>query len=692
MVRLDEAAQPLHDVMPVKLFLNVVAGLAGLPLIPAPYCIGWIAVGFAIELWTWSVTRNWPAPGTVPPRRRANFAASYVCMNAWWLLLAALFWQAGGVAGHAVGAAAFMIIASVTVLLFYNVPAVFFAGGAAPVVGALVVLCADRGGDWRQMLPLWVVLIIGAIFTLGRAIETPSAQLQQRRINRTLADYETLTENVTDVISRTDLNGVFEYVSPAALRVLGYQPSELIGLSRWSLAHPDTLRAALHRMSRDPESAEALTLRMRHKDGHWVWLQSRSRVIFEDGVAVGVIDTSRDVTAQVAAEGALRAAKAEAEAASRAKGEFLANVSHEIRTPLNGVLGALHLLQDERLSAEGRQLIRSADDCGRMLAQLLNDVLDFSKIEAGQLELAPEPVDLLEALRGVAGLLDGQAKAKGLELKVEAAEADYWVEADPLRVRQAFFNLIGNAVKFTNAGHILARLTISDGEDGRRQVRLDVEDTGIGMTPATQARLFERFHQAEGDAARRFGGAGLGLSITRALARMMGGDITFASEAGKGSTFTFSFVAPAARSAGPSKTEAGALEDLRILLVEDNATNRMIARAMLARLGAAVEEAQDGIEGLEAAKLSRFDLILMDIQMPRMSGIEATRAIRALPGEAGRTPIIALTANAMTHQAAEYLAAGVDGVVAKPISAASLLQAIAQLVDDRRTGELAASS
>jgi PAS domain S-box-containing protein len=689
MARLDEAAQPLHDVMPVKLFLNVVAGLAGLPLIPAPYCIGWIAVGFAIELWTWTVTRDWPAPGTVPARRRANFAASYVCQNAWWLLLAALFWQAGGVAGHAVGAAAFLIIASVTVLLFYNVPAVFFAGGAAPVMGALIVLCADGGWGWRQTLPLWVVLTIGVIFTLGRAIETPSAQLQQRRLNRMLADYETLAENVTDVIARTTLEGVFEYVSPAALRVLGYEPAEMIGRSRWSLLHPETDREALQRVLDDP-AGKTMTLRVRHKDGHWVWLQSNARLIVEDGIAVGMIASSRDVTAQVAAEAALQAAKAEAEAASRAKGEFLANVSHEIRTPLNGVLGALQLLQDEPLSPEGRDLIRSADDCGRMLAQLLNDVLDFSKIEAGQLELAPEPVDLLDALRSVAGLLDGQAQAKGLELRVEAAAADYWVEADPLRVRQAFFNLIGNAVKFTADGHVTARLTISDDRPGRRQVRLDVEDTGIGMTPETQGRLFERFHQAEGDAARRFGGAGLGLSITRALARMMDGDITFVSQAGAGSTFTFTFVAPSARSAAPSETEAGALEDLRILLVEDNATNRMVARAMLSRLGASVEDAQDGMEGLEAASLSRFDLILMDIQMPRMSGVEATRAIRALPGEAGRTPIIALTANAMTHQRAEYLAAGIDGVVAKPISAASLLQAIARLVDDGRPGQAAA--
>jgi CheY-like chemotaxis protein len=209
-----------------------------------------------------------------------------------------------------------------------------------------------------------------------------------------------------------------------------------------------------------------------------------------------------------------------------------------------------------------------------------------------------------------------------------------------------------------------------------------VEDTGIGLTAEAQAQLFERFHQAESDTARRFGGAGLGLSITRALARMMGGDVTVASVVGEGSTFTFAFEAPAARAAAPPEVEDGLLAGVHILLVEDNATNRLVARTMLGRLGATVEEAEDGVAGLAAARSGRFDLILMDIQMPHMGGVEAARAIRGLKGPAGRTPIIALTANAMTHQRAEYAAAGMTGMVAKPISAPALLTEIVRLISE----------
>ncbi|MDO9172547.1 MAG: ATP-binding protein, partial [bacterium] len=432
----------------------------------------------------------------------------------------------------------------------------------------------------------------------------------------------------------------------------------------------------------DPSRPEVMTVRVRHKDGRWLWMQSSARLILEDGVPVATIDTSRDVTAQVAAELALQEAKAEAEQATRAKADFLANVSHEIRTPMNGILGALQLLEREDISPEGRELMRQADDCGRMLSQLLNDVLDFSKIEAGQLDLSPEPMHVGDALRAVVGLLDGQARAKNVELRCEVSGDDLWIEADPVRLRHAMFNLIGNAVKFTPAGHVAARLAVHDAGDGRRHVRLEVEDTGIGMTPEAQSHLFERFHQAESDTARRFGGAGLGLSISQALVRMMGGRIGFASEPDVGSTFWFEFEAPAARPLVVQPVEDGVLEGVRILLVEDNATNRLVARTMLARLGATVAEAEDGLAGLAAARTGRHDLILMDIQMPHMGGVEAARAIRGLEGRAAHVPIIALTANAMVHQRSEYLAAGMSGVVAKPISAAALLAEIARLLAD----------
>ncbi|HMC93949.1 MAG TPA: response regulator, partial [Polyangia bacterium] len=215
---------------------------------------------------------------------------------------------------------------------------------------------------------------------------------------------------------------------------------------------------------------------------------------------------------------------------------------------------------------------------------------------------------------------------------------------------------------------------------GRLRVRLEVEDTGVGIGAEAQARLFERFHQAQGDTARRFGGTGLGLSITQALVRMMGGEITFSSVEGEGSTFRMVFDAPAAQAASAEPVAEGLLEGVQILLVDDNPTNRLVARTMLTRLGASVDEAEDGVAGLEAARHGGYDLILMDVQMPHMDGIEATRAIRGLPSAVAQTPILGLTANVMVHQRLVYLAAGMNGVVAKPISPAALLAEIARVI------------
>lgn len=679
--RFDEAAAPWHEVAAPKVGLSLVAALAAAMILPGALCIAWAAGMIAIEVWGWRVTRP---DALARPGGRLTFFAAYLASNVWWIALGGLLWSAGTPEAHAAGLAIVLIVGAAAVLLFYNVPAVFLAAGAAPAVGALAVLSAAGGRDAPGMTVLWISLALGGVFCLGRALSTPSAQYQQRRLNQSLRDYETLAENVTDIIARTSLDGEFEYVSPASLRVLGYRPEELVGSTRWDLAHPDgdpaAVQDALARLLADPTQPVVTTCLVRHKDGHALWMQSSARLILQDGVPVAVIDASRDVTAQVAAETALQEAKAEAESATRAKADFLANVSHEIRTPMNGVLGALQLLEHENISPEGRELMRRASDSGRMLSQLLNDVLDFSKIEAGQLDLAPEPMDVGEALQTVVGLLAGQARAKGLDLRCDISGRDLWIDADPVRLRQAMFNLVGNAVKFTPAGHVAARLTVTDGRPGARRVRLEVEDTGIGMTPEAQDHLFERFHQAESDTARRFGGAGLGLSITQALVRMMGGAINFTSAAGQGSTFWFEIEAPAAQPVSADAGEDRLLEGVEILLVEDNATNRLVARTMLSRLGAVVTEAEDGLAGLAAARAGHFDLILMDIQMPHMGGVEASRAIRGLKGPAGAVPIIALTANAMTHQRAEYLAAGMNGIVAKPIAPGALLVEIGRLL------------
>jgi PAS domain S-box-containing protein len=692
--RIDETARAIRQVAPARIAMAIAAALVASLILPLPTCAAWMSVSLALDGWCWFATRSRSRghgqAEYLNRSARVNFVISSIGILLCWQTLCGLLWFAGSIEGHATGLALCMFVCAMTAMVFYNAPIIFLAAGMAPAISVLTVIAAADGFSWRHMLPVWIMLGLGAIASLGRAMNSPSVQQSRRRINASLRNFEILAENVSDVISRTDVNGVRQYLSPGCFAVLGYHPHELIGTRTTDFHHPDDdalVADFVRRMASDVTQAARATVRVRHKDGRWLSLQVSGRAIIEDGVLTGMIGVSRDVTEQVEIETALLAAKAQAEAANLAKAEFLANVSHEIRTPMNGILGALHLLECEPISEAGRELMRHAEGSGRMLSQLLNDVLDFSKIEAGQLDLAPEAMDVREALGAVVALLDGQARMKGVNLSFEVFGECPWIEADPVRVRQAMFNLLGNAVKFTAHGRVTARLTIQAlarqaGSVDRRQVCLEVEDTGIGISLEAQARLFERFRQGEEDTQRRFGGTGLGLAITEALARMMNGEITVSSVEGHGSTFRMVFEAPSAEPVSVAEIEEGLLHGLNILLVEDNATNRLVARTMLGRLGAAVSEAEDGLAGVEAARAGAYDLILMDIQMPRMDGVKATRAIRGLPGASASVPIIGLTANVMVHQRAEYLAAGMNGVVGKPISPAVLLTEIGRVVSE----------
>jgi PAS domain S-box-containing protein len=455
------------------------------------------------------------------------------------------------------------------------------------------------------------------------------------------------------------------YERATELRFPGFHPDDL--------PHVRASFRALHRG--DKKSGECFEARILRPDGTERWVRVYHHLKVSKGgrwlKAAGLVQDC-DVTKRQ--ELALKEAQLAAEAAAEAKASFVANMSHEIRTPLNGVMGVLHLLAEERLSADGRDLLQEALSCGQMLAELLNDVIDFSKIEAGRLELASEPLDPCALLRGVVRLLEPQARAKGLDVIVEADCAIGWVRSDPVRLRQALFNLIGNAVKFTEAGHVAVRCR----RVGLDVLRFEVEDTGVGIPETAQGRLFERFNQADASTTRKFGGSGLGLAITRRLAELMHGQVGFTSAEGRGSTFWIEVRAEgAARPAELAPAAMALLEGVRILVVEDNPTNRLIATKLLENLGAEVETAGDGYLGVEAAARGGFDLVLMDIQMPGIDGVEAARRIRALGGAPAATPIVALTANVLSHQRQAYLDAGMDGVVGKPISPPDLLREIA---------------
>ena len=429
-----------------------------------------------------------------------------------------------------------------------------------------------------------------------------------------------------------------------------------------------------HLLRGETRAGECFEARIVRPDGSERWVRVHHHLqVSRNGrwrKAVGLI---QDCDAAKRQELALIEAQRAAEEAAEAKAAFLANMSHEIRTPLNGVMGVLHLLKSEALSAEGRNLLGEALTCGRMLSELLNDVIDFSKIEAGKLELNAEAVDPAALVHGVAQLLEPQARAKGLQLVVDADPNLGWVVSDPVRLRQALFNLLGNAVKFTESGRVVVRCRRADAG----VLRFEVEDTGIGISAAAQSRIFGRFSQADASTTRKFGGSGLGLAITRKLAELMDGHTGFVSKEGQGSTFWFEVRAePAASGFETPEVGLSILEGIRVLVVEDNPTNRLIATKLLEQMGASVETANDGYLGVEAAEREVYDLILMDIQMPGIDGLEAARRIRALGGAAAQTPIVALTANVLSHQRRAYLDAGMDGVVGKPISPADLLREI----------------
>lgn len=373
-----------------------------------------------------------------------------------------------------------------------------------------------------------------------------------------------------------------------------------------------------------------------------------------------------------------------AEQASQAKSAFLATVSHEIRTPLNGVLGMAQAMAREPMTADQADRLRVLQQSGATLLTLLNDVLDMAKIEAGKIQLESLDFDPEAVARSACDAFASIAGEKGLDLHLEMEGDAVLYRGDPTRVRQILYNLIGNALKFTDHGRVVVRLAHRPAG-----FELVVEDTGIGFSELAKASLFERFAQADATTTRRFGGSGLGLPIARELVNLMGGDIVVDSQVGEGSAFRVALPLPAA---GPADVSAAATTasarapqtsgPLSILVAEDNPTNQLVLRSLLVGADVSLQLVEDGCLALEAWRGGRFDLILMDINMPIMDGVSATRAIRAEEHAEGRarTPIIALTANAMAHQKHDYLAAGLDAHVSKPIEVAALFATIAAVL------------
>ena len=387
-----------------------------------------------------------------------------------------------------------------------------------------------------------------------------------------------------------------------------------------------------------------------------------------------------DMTPDVERQEELNLRRLEAEAATMAKSRFLAAMSHEIRTPMSGVLGLLGLMLDDPLPERQQERAKIALASAQSLLQILNDILDFSKLEARQIRISEENVDIRRLIDEVMELMAANARQKGLGLGAEVdASVPERVFADPMRLRQVLTNLLSNATKFTDQGEVRVRVGyLPEGDAG--ELAVEVEDTGIGIAEAQLEQIFEDFVQADGALSRRAGGTGLGLAICRQLAGLMGGAVSVRSVPGMGSTFRFTVrarPAPAVAAEPPAARRQGRkLPPMRVLLAEDHATNQYLIGAYLGAAGHQVVLVQNGDEAVQAAAAGGFDVVLMDVQMPEVDGIEATRRIRALAGPAGQVPIVALTANALPGDEEACLGAGMSGYLSKPVDVLALHEAL----------------
>ena len=542
----------------------------------------------------------------------------------------------------------------------------------------------------------------------GVAVHMTDISDQRREVEQLRESEErfhTMLETAVDAIITITDRGIIQSVNPSALTMFGYTAEEMVGQNVHMLMpshyvdhHDDLMRANL-RSGRFTVVGRGRELVARHKDGSEVLIEmavSEVRVnnrCFYTGVIRDITERKRGQQALVDANlyleqrveertAELTAARQRAEEAARAKADFLAMMSHEIRTPMNGILGMVRLLLDTSLDAEQRDYAQTALYSGEALLTILNDILDMSKLDAGRMTLESVDFDLPRLVDSVATLMSSRATEKGLSLTTAIApDVPQIVSGDPTRLRQVLLNLVSNAIKFTETGGIAITVDLDDPPT----IRFAVADTGIGIAPEAIPNLFSEFVQADSSISRRFGGTGLGLAICKRIVDLMGGSIKVDSAPGAGSTFRVSAPFPAATATAPAPDAAKAvaahvhLRPLRVLLAEDNPVNQKVAVALLTRQGHAVTVANDGVQALDRLSRDRFDVILMDMQMPGLDGLEATRRIRALPPEqGGAIPIIALTANALAGDAERCFAAGMNDYVPKPIVPEALAAALAR--------------
>ncbi len=499
--------------------------------------------------------------------------------------------------------------------------------------------------------------------------------------------YQNIIANMNLGLLEVDKQEIIQYANRGFVNISGFSLDELVGKDAAKLLAMDNmgiLKSKLEARARGISDMYEIQVKNKHGELRW-WMISGAPNYDNKGNMTGSIGIHLDITEQKKLEAQLEVEKERAEASSRAKATFLANMSHEIRTPLNGIIGMIRELSYENLPEKQRKYVHTASIASQHLLSVLNNVLDISKIEAGELNLDKHHFSLRDIIKDVKSIMSVKAKEKGLLLSVDTHHLkDAVYVGDAARIRQILLNLVGNSIKFTSEGGIFLECRIEAVNEQTHRLSFFVEDSGIGIDQKYQADLFRKFSQEDSSISRRYGGTGLGMAITRELIQLMHGHINVVSEKGKGTVIEFSFELPVG---DPKKVDpkdlkpmlAGDVSAAKILLVEDNEFNRVVARNTLERFGCEVEEAENGEVAVSLLKKNKYHMVLMDLQMPVLDGFEATKIIRNQLKL--HTPVIALTANAFKSELEQCLAAGMNDYITKPYDEEKLIAAIYRLLN-----------
>lgn len=522
------------------------------------------------------------------------------------------------------------------------------------------------------------------------------SKLLEEKLIESERQYRLLSENSGDIILLADADRTIEYISPSVKELLGYETHEVIGKRILDFTHPEDLHEA-YRQGEDVRqhrvSIARIVMRLRKKSGEYLWVEAQIKLLKESTEQRQLVLASiRDITERKELERALHEAKEKAEEASKAKSMFLSTMSHEIRTPMNAIIGLTNLMLEEDPREDQIESLNLLKFSGENLLAIINDILDFNKIEAGKIELEEITFNLKEILGHNINLWRNRGSEKGIELKLELnGHLPDTVVGDPVRLGQVLNNLIGNAIKFTDKGYVQVSVFELTTKAHKHFIRFSVKDTGIGIKRAKQREIFENFTQESSSTTRKYGGTGLGLSISQKLVNLMGGEIKLQSEVGVGSEFSFELELKEGRNnslrkIAEEKQNGKDARGMSILLVEDNKVNQVVAGNFLKKWGMDVSFANDGREACEVVTQKKFDIVLMDLQMPEMDGYQATQLIRAMNDPYFKVlPILALSSSALMEVKEKAESSGFSGFITKPFKPEELKKKILEFAPGKKS-------